>query len=181
MHIRHERCRRHVSQKVMIAIVSFGLMLSSCTTLHKTPTPSPFETAYKTCITAFDAWHENRFDYKDHKELWLNSDDLSKASDNLMNVAKEAKPFASDALKNAINDAFNRYEIRSKANEDNYDKMIYALANAYKVDSLTIEIIYSPSKPTSKPSKSSKTPQCPTKTSQATQAETPTTMQSLIY
>ncbi|GHT51511.1 hypothetical protein AGMMS49990_05920 [Endomicrobiia bacterium] len=130
MHPRHERCRRHVSQKVMIAIVSFGLMLSSCATLHKTPTP--FETAYKTYITTFDAWHEDWVLYKDHKRLWLNSDDISKASDSLINVAKEAKPYASDALKNAINDAFDCYEIRFKANEDNLDKMRHALANAYK-------------------------------------------------
>ncbi|GHT35326.1 hypothetical protein AGMMS49592_5550 [Endomicrobiia bacterium] len=132
MYFKCKRCKRRVSQKVMVAIVLFGLMFSSCATLHKTLTPSPFETAYRTYVTAFDTWVENQFDDKDHKKLWLNLDDLNKASDNLMNVAKEAKPYASDALRNAINDAFNRCEIRAKANEDNLDKMRHVIANAYK-------------------------------------------------
>ncbi|GHT48394.1 hypothetical protein AGMMS49936_10820 [Endomicrobiia bacterium] len=132
MHIRHERCRRHVSQKVMIAIVSFGLMLSSCTTLHKTPTPSPFETAYKTYITTFDAWDKNLLNHKDYVTLRINTDDFFKAKDNLINVAKEAKPYASDALKNAIDDTLERSLIRTLASKDDYDKMIDALANAYK-------------------------------------------------
>lgn len=110
----------------MISLILFGLVLSSCKTL------TPFRTAHNTYNNTFDSWVRSSYGVKDDEVISRYYADFIKASEHLINVAKQYKPNASEVLRNAINAALVRFRMRYKKNSDNFDIKFKAEASIYK-------------------------------------------------